>query len=227
MKGVGPFVEFWENQRKLITEASPSTKGRKPYTVGPITLGYRLNSGKTGNIARRMIYPKGAYVLHMIRMMMYNKNAADPDERFKTMMQDFIKSHYNQEASTEDFKRSVNKYMTNDMNLAGSGNMDWFFDQWVYGTEVPAYTFEYQIGSANGKPTLSGHITQSGVSENFRMLVPVWVDYGKGPVRLGSATLIGNSSVDLTNVPLPAQPKKVAICMLNDVLATSVQNTKR
>jgi hypothetical protein len=46
-------------------------------------------------------------------------------------------------------------------------------------------------------------------------------------VRLGSATLIGNSSVDLTNVPLPAQPKKVAICMLNDVLATSVQNTKR
>lgn len=227
MKGVGPFVEFWENQRKLITEASPSTKGRKPYTVGPITLGYRLNSGKTGNIARRMIYPKGAYVLHMIRMMMYNKNASDPDERFKTMMQDFIKSHYNQEASTEDFKKSVEKYMTNDMNLAGTGNMDWFFDQWVYGTEVPAYTFEYQIGSANGKPTLSGHITQSGVSENFRMLVPVWVDYGKGPVRLGSATLIGNSSVDLTNVPLPAQPKKVAICMLNDVLATSVQNTKR
>lgn len=227
MKGITAFIDFWENQRKLIVEASPFTKGRKPYTVGPVTLGYRLNSAKTGNVARALIYPKGAYILHMIRMMMYDKRAADGDERFKKMMHEFITTYYNQEASTEDFKKIVNKYMTNEMNLAENASMDWFFDQWVYGTDVPAYTFDYSVGSAGGKAALSGRITQSGVSDTFRMLVPVWVDFGKGWVRLGSATLVGNSTVDLPNIPLEQTPKRVAICALNDVLATSIANNKR
>jgi aminopeptidase N len=227
MKNLPAFIEFWENQRKLIIEASPLTKGRKPYTVGPVTLGYRLNSSKTGNAARALIYPKGAYILHMIRMMMYDKRAADGDERFKKMMHEFITTYYNQEASTEDFKKIVTKHMTKEMDLAENGRMDWFFDQWVYGTEVPAYAFDYSVGSASGKTALSGRITQSGVSDNFRMLVPVWVDFGKGWVRLGSATLVGNSSVDLTNIPLPQSPKRVALCALNDVLVTSIANNKQ
>src|SRR6201988_4788968 len=51
-KDMAKFHEFWEGQRKMITEATPATKGRKPYTVGPVTQGYRLESGKTPNIAR-------------------------------------------------------------------------------------------------------------------------------------------------------------------------------
>ncbi|MGH9943905.1 MAG: carboxypeptidase regulatory-like domain-containing protein, partial [Pyrinomonadaceae bacterium] len=63
-KGPDKFNEFWNDQRDLITQARPQTNGRKPYTIGPVTQGYRLNSGKTGNVARFMIYPKGAYILH-------------------------------------------------------------------------------------------------------------------------------------------------------------------
>ena len=58
--GNDEFIDFWEEQRQLITNARPQTKDRKPYTVGPVTQGYRLNSGKTGRVARFMIYPKGA-----------------------------------------------------------------------------------------------------------------------------------------------------------------------
>ncbi|HEY5445963.1 MAG TPA: M1 family aminopeptidase, partial [Pyrinomonadaceae bacterium] len=71
-KDMAKFNDFWDNQRKLITEATPFTKGHKPYTVGPVTQGYRLDSGKTPNITRAMIYPKGAYILHMLRMMMFD-----------------------------------------------------------------------------------------------------------------------------------------------------------
>ncbi len=227
--GVNKFIEFWEALRKDIVEATPATKGRKPYTVGPVTQGYRLNSGKTGGTYQRLVYPKGAYILHMLRMVMYDSRAkTDPEARFKAMMQDFVRSYYNKDVSTEDFKRIVDKHTTPEANLDENGRMDWFFNQWVYGTEVPAYKFEYQLGSAGGKSVLSGRITQSGVSDNFKMLVPVWVSYdGKGWVRLGSATIVGNSSVDLPNVNLPKEAKKVAICALNDVLATSIENTKR
>jgi len=49
------FAEFWSDQRKLITEATPFTKGRKPYAVGPIAQGYRLSSAKTGNMLQGAI----------------------------------------------------------------------------------------------------------------------------------------------------------------------------
>jgi len=75
----------------------------------PVTEGYRLNSAKTGGAARFLIYPKGAYILHMLRMLMYDSRdkSGDPDARFKAMMQDFVKTYFNQDASTDDFKRAV------------------------------------------------------------------------------------------------------------------------
>jgi hypothetical protein len=49
---------------------------------------------------------------------------------------------------------------------------------------------------------------------------------GKGWAKLGSATLVGNRSVDLKDLKLPAVPKRMAIAALNDVLATSIENSK-
>jgi len=222
-KDMAKFIDFWEDQRNLILEPRPQTNGRKPYTVGPVTQGYRLNSGKTGGVARFSIYPKGAYILHMIRMMMYDQQGGSGDSRFQKMMKDFIESHYNKDVSTEDLKAIVEKHITKDMDITKNGRMDWFFNEYVYGIEMPSYRFDYQI---NSDGSLSGKITQSGVSGNFAMLVPLYADFGKGWIRLGSATMVGNSSVDITNLKLPAAPKKAAICALNDVLAASIQNGK-
>ena len=170
-----------------------------------------------------MIYPKGAYILHMLRQMMFDPSKGG-DQRFMGMMQDFIKSHYNEDVSTEDLKKTVEKHLTRQMDLDGNGRMDWFFNEWVYGTEMPRYRFEYQL-AADGL-SLSGQITQSGVSDKFKMLVPVYVDFGKGFVRIGAATITGNSSVELKNVKFPTVANRAAVCALDDVLALSIQNSK-
>jgi aminopeptidase N len=223
IRGNDKFVDFWEDQRRRIVDSSPATKDRKPYTVGPVTQGYRLNNGKTGGwIAQSLIYPKGAYILHMLRMMMYDHSKGG-DARFQAMMKDFVQTYFNQDVSTEDFKRAVEKHMTPQMNVDKSGNMDWFFNQWVYGMEIPSYKFDYQIAQDG---TLSGRITQSGVSDNFAMLVPVYLDFGKGWVKLGSGTVYGNSTLELQNIKLPSVPKRASICAFNDVLALGVQNSK-
>jgi hypothetical protein len=73
---------------------------------------------------------------------------------------------------------------------------------------------------------LSGKITQSGVSDNFVMIVPIYLDMGKGWAKLGSARLVGNSSIDITNLKLPSVPKRVAVAAMHDVLATSIENSK-
>ena len=216
------YLEFWNEQRDRITLARPQTIGIKPYTVGPVTQGGRLNSAKTGGAYQFIVYPKGAYILHMLRQMMFDQRQ-NGDKRFMEMMQDFIKSHYNGDVSTEDLKHTVEKHMTRQMDLDGNGRMDWFFNEWVYGIEMPSYNFDYQI-AADG--TLTGKITQSGVSNKFAMLVPVYVDLGKGWSRVGSATLIGNSSVELGKIKMPGVPKRAAICAMDDVLALSIHNQK-
>ena len=221
VRGNDKFLDFWEAQRRLITEARPATRDRKPYTVGPVTQGYRLDSGKTGQIARFMIYPKGAYILHMLRMMMWEQKTGDA--AFQKMMQDFVRTNFNKDVSTEDFKAMVEKHITPAMDVDGNGRMDWFFNEWVYGTEMPTYKLEYSMSG----DSLTGHITQSGVSDKFTMLVPVYLDFGKGWQRLGSATIRGNSTVELGKIRMPQPPKRVALCAYKDVLALGVENQKQ
>jgi hypothetical protein len=223
--GVDKFVKFWDNQRREIVEARPQTKNRKPYEVGAVTQGLRLFSGKTGAAYQFLVYPKGAYILHMLRMMMWDSKNPNhnQDERFQAMMQDFVKTYYNKDVSTEDFKRIVDKHTIAEADLDENHRMDWFFNQWVYGREIPSYRFEYQI---NGN-TLSGRVTQSGVSDKFKMRVPIWVDYGKGWVRLGSVTLNGNSSFDIPPTQMPQTPKRAAVAALDDVLAVQIENVKK
>jgi hypothetical protein len=38
--------------------------------------------------------------------------------------------------------------------------------------------------------------------------------------------MTGNTTVEIKDLKLPASPKRVAICAFNDVLATSVENSK-
>jgi len=227
-KDMAKFLQFWEDHRRQIIEASPATKGRKPFTVGPVTQGYRLNNARTGSIARFMIYPKGAFILQMIRMMMYDNRGGTRDDRFAKMMQSFLTAHYNGDISTEDFKKAVEANMTPAMNVDKNGKMDWFFDEWVYGTEMPSYKFTYSLTSGEGgKPMLNAKLTQSGVSDNFVMLVPIYVDFGNGWTHLGSATMVGNTSADLNNLALPSTPKRVAVAALQDVLAERIENVKQ
>jgi aminopeptidase N len=213
------FLNFWKEQRRLITEKNQF--GFRPIDVGPVTMGYRLDSPKAGyNIARDLIYPKGAYILHMVRMMMWSPK--DGDKRFQETMQDLISSHRLQAITTEDFKAAIERHMTPAMNLGNNGTMDWFFNEYVYGTELPTYHFEEQLTPADKGSTLHVKLVQSGVSADFRMSVPVYIEFANGRIhRLGLFNLVGNATVDQTlQLPMPASDiKKVSINHYYDVLS--------
>ena len=109
------------------------------------------------------------------------------------------------------------------MDIDKNGKMDWFFAEWVYGTQVPSYKLEYQVGQGG---SFSAKITQSGVNNDFVMIVPLYLDFGKGWIKLGTVTLAGNTTFELKDIKLPASPKSAALCAMNDVLAVSIQNSK-
>jgi hypothetical protein len=220
------YLDFWDEERKRIIEKFPlgiQRANMRPNEVGPIWLGLRLDTARTFPAYNFLIYRKGAYVLHMLRMLMADRQAkpTHQDDRFIAMMQDFVQTHLHQGASTEDFKRIVEKYMTETMDEDGNGRMDWFFNQWVYGTDIPHYKLEYGFGSGpNGKTLLHISITQSNVSPDFKMRIPIYLDFGNNKIAfLGNARITGNSSQS-ADIPLPEKPKAVKLCANYDVLCT-------
>jgi hypothetical protein len=218
------YLNFWKrNQEQILTK---NEFGKRANDAGPLWMGLRLNTYKTPGAYGQIVYPKGGYVLHMLRWMMYDRQTGD--QRFKTMMQDFVKENFNQNVSTERFKRCVEKHMTPQMDLDGNKRMDWFFREWVYGTEVPRYRLDYTLTpQADGKTLLTATVTQSDVSPNFKMIVPLYLDFDGKIMRLGEAKISGSSTTPEFKVALPQKPKRVLINYYYDVLATeSVSNGK-
>jgi aminopeptidase N len=214
------FREFWKQQRKLITEKN--AQGFRPIDVGPVTMGFRLSTDKTGwDIYQNLVYPKGAYILHMVRMMMWTPK--EGDARFIDTMHDFLQTYRLKAATTEDFKATVEKHMSPRMDLDHNQRMDWFFNQYVYGTDLPGYHFESEITPSGEGSSLHFKLSESGVGENFKMLVPIYLEMTDGKViELGSVAIHGSAVVDQT-VKLPKFPAPLKRAMINyyyDVLST-------
>jgi hypothetical protein len=138
---------------------------------GPIALGTRLSSSESPIDYAMLVYEKGAYVLHMLRMLMYDWTTSS-DEAWRNMMRDFVASHAGGEASTESFRAVVEKHFGVDMG--------WFFDQWVYGTAVPTYHYAWTTEEgAGGRTVLKLRVRQTVEPDvPFRMYVPVRIETG-------------------------------------------------
>ena len=102
-------------------------------------------------------------MLHMIRMMLYDYVHAD-DSKFIALMKDFVQTYAGKPASTAGFKAICDKHFARDMS--------WFFNQWVYGTDIPKIKIEYSVVDKADGPTLVIDATQQGVPESFRSVLP-------------------------------------------------------
>jgi hypothetical protein len=215
------YIKFWDDERKALLERNK--EGFRAIDAGPVTMGYRVANSREGfDSYRHLIYPKGAYILHMIRQMMWDRQ--NGDQRFKETMRDFVTTYNGTAASTEDFKAVVEKHMNTAMDIDGNHKMDWFFNEYVYGTALPSYHFDSSFGkAASGDVTISFRLTQSGVDKDFAMVVPIYLELANGKiVRVGSAKLAGNTTAaqTVTLTSLKEQPKRAMINYYYDALAS-------
>jgi aminopeptidase N len=200
------FQAFLNAKREEILSPLPDTRIRAN-DAGPVYLGRRLSSEKTPGAYSRIVYAKGAFVLHMLRMLMYNFTSRD-ETPFITMMKEFTSTYRGRDASTEDFKAIVSKYFR--------GDMSWFFNQWVYGTEIPRITVQYSVVKNEKGALMQGTVTQRGVSPGFQTFMPVLVTLGQkvGRVRL---SMMGEVPAPIS-IQLPSVPDSVEFNPLESVL---------
>jgi len=196
------FHKRLEEMRKKILDRSAQT--------GPIWLGTRVADSRHPEDYQTIVYEKGAWVLRMLQSTLLDLNTGT-DDRFRDMMHDFYTSYRGKKATTQDFQKVVEKHF--------GGSMDWFFNEWVYGTAVPRYDFAYKLEELDkGEVRATVRVRQRDVPANFMMYVPVKIDFGargEAYVRI----LVKGPETEVTLPILPQKPDDIILDPDESVLA--------
>jgi aminopeptidase N len=162
------------------------------------------------NDYQTVVYKKGAWVLHMLRVLTLDLPTMNED-RFTTIMREFYQSYQGRRASTDDFRQVVERHVKTDMR--------WFFDQWVDGTAIPTYRVASTTQSIDGGQfQVKLRVKQENVPDGFQMYVPVTLEMGKGELFRFRVKVKGPVS-EITLPPVPAKPKSIKFNDLEGVLA--------
>jgi hypothetical protein len=109
---------------------------------------YRPDTSSVGAIfSYSMVYQKGAWVLHMLRHVV-------GDDTFFASLAAYRDEFQFSTASTEDFQGVVEEVWGQDL--------EWYFDQWIYGIGRPSYTWWWSAGEEDefGNSEVTVHVEQ-------------------------------------------------------------------
>jgi hypothetical protein len=212
------YVLYRQNEKEFATRlrldreelVARDRRNRVYESIGPVWMGRRLSSADSPGAYSVIVYNKGGLVLNYLRSLLFDPRSQPADARFMTLMQDFTKSYHNQAASTEDFKAIAEKHLVAHMDLDGNGRLDWFFNQYVYGTGLPRYEFKYQVQAAGENQwKITGAVTPREVPPNWKDLLRLYLHAQGKVVRLG--WLPAGSQEKPFDFTLPFKPDKLSV----------------
>ncbi|MGB8474266.1 MAG: M1 family aminopeptidase [Candidatus Acidiferrum sp.] len=185
-------LRVWlERYRKQLEDKVPGSD-TPAGDIGALTLGTRLNNSKSPNGFEDVIYSKGSWVIHMLREMLREPRAKNPDERFVSLLRAISTKYAYRAFSTNDFQKEVEAVMTPSMDLEGGRSMEWFFEQWVRGTGIPHYRAEFSVHHTEKGDVVRGKLFQTDVPDYFITRVPLYSKSSSGRlIFLGDVVAAG------------------------------------
>jgi hypothetical protein len=193
--GVQPVAMALDSYKANLLQ---KVNGQTVESTGPIVLGTRLENSQTPTAYYNITYGKGSWIMHMLRRQM-------GDDRFLAMLADLRKEYERKPLSTEDFRLLAARFLPAQ---SGDPQLENFFDEWVYGTGIPALKLSYAVKGKGAALRLNGTVTQSDVASDFSVLAPVEIQLGHGKtltqwVRTADGPV--SFSVALTAAPVKVQ----------------------
>jgi len=138
--------------------------------------------------------------------MMLTDLSKHDDSRFIALMSEFAQTWKDRNPTTDDFKLVCDKHFKQDMS--------WFFNQWVYGTEVPKVNVRYSLSKTSDGVVWKTQVMLERVPPNFRLVLPAVLRYKKGGI---SAKLVVNGEGNY-EIKLPEMPESVEYNPLHAML---------
>jgi aminopeptidase N len=112
--------------------------------------GFSIVSPRTAekeSVTSGITYQKGAWVLHMLRNLI-------GEAAFKKGIQDYYAKFYTSSATTDDFRKVMEKVSGMDLEV--------FFRQWLYHPEIPRLQVAWKYDRVQKKITISMDQIQNG-----------------------------------------------------------------
>jgi len=187
--------------------------------IGALTLGTRLNSSKSPTAYEEIIYSKGSWIIHMLREMLRQPGARNPDARFTALLKSLVTKYAYRALSTDDLQHEVEAVMTPGMDLEGGRSMEWFFEEWVRGTGIPHYRVEFTAHHTEIGYQIRGKLFQTGVPRSFVASVPLYAGGAGHGALLGTVVAAGPETS--FHFVAPNLPRKIVIDPQMTLLCTS------
>ncbi len=181
--------------------------GRSLVSAGPIALGMRLESSLNPKAWRTIVYEKGTWILHMLRRRM-------GDERFNAFLGELRRRFEWKSLDTESFRLLAAEFLP---PKSSDPKLESFFDQWVYGTGIPALKLTSSLTGKVPAQKLTVTVEQTGVADEFSADVPVEIQFRRAKTITRVVRTSNEPAVFTISVPQP--PSKVALDPGNSVLA--------
>ena len=164
-------------------------RGRSPIAGG---------EGLTANI-----YGRGAFVLHMLNRLL-------GEELFQRSIQYFLKKHAHSVVQTNDLKLAFE-------DVTGY-NLDWFFDQWIYGSGMPDLLVTQEYRNDSLELIVEQRQIQDSLTGIFRLPVTLDVYYRNQydvPGERSDETLSKfvwlEQQIDTLTFPVSSEPEVVVL----------------
>jgi hypothetical protein len=197
VKGVRPAEIMLDTYKSTLLEKDKD--GQTVESAGPIVLGGRLQNSLQPAGWRDITYGKGTWIMQMLRRRM-------GDKAFLDMLGEMLKRYERSEISTEQFRLLAASYMP---PKSDDPKLESFFDQWIYGTGIPALKMNYTVKGQAPNLRLTCTVTQSDVDADFSAAVPVEVQVARG--RTVTQWVRTGSDPATFTMALKAAPLKVSL----------------
>lgn len=147
---------------------------------------------RVGPADRAIGYGKGAYVFHMLRVML-------GDEVFYRGLKEVVDRRSFKTTSWRDFRDAFEKVSGRDLK--------WFFRQWVEGDGAPVI----RLGDVQLKGHEKGYTIRAGILQKgrpYEIYLPVLVETEEGPLLTYHWIKRQSNTLE---IEVPARPKSIAI----------------
>jgi aminopeptidase N len=161
----------------------------------------------SGNLS----YNKASWVVHMLRHVV-------GDEAFFGATRKYLGDE-----SRENYRSVVTSEFQQFMEDESGMDLDWFFQQWIYGEYYPTYQYEWGVTNAGGEHQLDVSIEQLYLSTRqlFTMPIDLYVRYEDG----SDTTLVvfNDQAVQEWSFMLPKKPDLVQLDRDNWILKRVIE----
>ncbi len=201
-----------EQYRKRLLDKTQD--GETIESLGPVTLGLRLQNSRNTGAWRAIVYDKGAWIFHMLRRRM-------GDAAFRDMLATVAERWREEPLSTSQLRMAAAEFLEKQPNgnahyRSVDPKLETFFDTWTGGTGIPELRLKWSAKGVAPKVAVTVTVEQSGVPDDFTDAVPVELQLARGK-SVTRWMRTSSSPVTITQI-LPSKPVKVLLDPANATL---------